>query len=95
MIEHDFGPTMKTIVAKNKEQEQEEITAANLFTSITYISRYCHNLQSCNKCLIKKWCKEKRKKCPEEWTFTKNWRYGGVEVCQEIDTQVVDHNKKN
>ena len=51
-----------------EEQEQEEVTAANLVNSITYISTYCHNLQSCNKCTIKEWCKNRKKKCPEEWT---------------------------
>lgn len=75
MNELDFGSTIKKIVDKNKEQKQEEIKAADLVKSITYISRYCHDLQSCNKCLIKKWCKEKRKKCPEEWTYTNNWSY--------------------
>lgn len=63
--------------------------------SIEVISHYCHSRQSCDKCLIKSWCKEKRKKCPEEWIFTKNWRYGGMNICQEIDTQVVDQDKKN
>lgn len=57
------------------DNNPQEIQAINLVASISYISRYCHNLQSCNKCLIKKWCKEKRKKCPEEWTYTNNWSY--------------------
>lgn len=35
--------------------------------SIKYISWYCHNFQSCSKCGIKEWCKERRKHCPEEW----------------------------
>lgn len=77
------------------DNNPQEIQAVNLVASISYISRYCHSLQSCNNCIIKQWCKEKRKKCPEEWTFTKNWRYGGMDICQEIDIPVVDQDKKN
>ena len=74
MIEHDYGQAIQKIVAKNKEQEKKEITSTNLVNSIYYISQYCHELQSCNKCLIKKWCKEKRKKCPEDWSYISKYR---------------------
>lgn len=61
MIEHDFGPTIKRILIKNEVRRQ-------LHHSIETISHYCHSLQSCDKCLIKEWCKEQRKKCPpEDW----------------------------
>ena len=59
------------------DNNPQEIQAVNLVASISYISRYCHSRQSCDKCLIKSWCKEQRKKCPEEWRN---------KVCQEIDT---------
>lgn len=68
------------------DNNPQEIQAVNLVASISYISRYCHGLQSCNNCIIKQWCKEQRKKCPEEWRN---------KICQEIDTQVVDQDKKN
>ena len=54
-----------------KDNDLQDTQGANLIISIYYISRYCHSLQSCNNCIIKKWCKESRKKCPEEWTYTK------------------------
>ena len=31
------------------------------------ISDYCRSNHSCTKCLIKEWCKDKRKQCPDEW----------------------------
>lgn len=51
------------------EDEARELFWQNqAWKSIKYISWYCHMFQSCNKCVIKEWCKNKKKKCPEEWS---------------------------
>ena len=50
------------------EDEARELFRQNqAWKSIRYISWYCHMFQSCNKCTIKEWCKNKKNKCPEEW----------------------------
>lgn len=57
-----------------------------LTSCIWAIADYCKSQQGCNQCLIKPWCKSLKNKCPEEWRN---------KICQEIDTQVVDQDKKN
>ena len=74
---------------KEIEPVHDKLIKAQLNTlhhSIEAISHYCHSRQSCDKCLIKSWCKEQRKKCPEEWR-SKTW--------PEIDIPAVDQDKSN
>lgn len=61
-------------------------TIVILVSCLNKIADYCKSQQGCNQCLIKPWCKTLKNKCPEEWRN---------KVCQEIDTQVVDQDKKN
>lgn len=61
-------------------------TIVILVSSLNKIADYCKSQQGCNQCLIKPWCKTLKNKCPEEWRS---------KICQEIDTQVVDQDKKN
>lgn len=70
------------IVESNISYIQDELLAS----CIEAISHYCHSRQACNKCKIREWCKNYKNKCPEEWRN---------KVCQEINTQVVDQDKKN
>lgn len=50
-----------------EDRTRELLYIRNLYYCIDSISDYCKRNQSCTKCLIKEWCKEKRKQCPEEW----------------------------
>ena len=59
-------------ISKEDQENWEKISdlhkaLENLYYCIYCISDYCKSNQSCTKCLIKEWCKEKRKQCPEEW----------------------------